>query len=186
MKVSKFFVFCALLSLFMAFSSCVKDNVSGQENAVEPSAMMSSDFVVSSLEKSAFQSDSDLNGFKIYSDTTSLEQLGFSYLKDELNKISMTFLFKNSLNKDFNVQFEFLNESDKLQFSFHTPVSAGSELNPSKVETSVVIEIPELATFKEATKMVYKVVLQPMEEEALTENEGSFELYSTTTRYFDF
>ena len=169
----------------MAFSSCVKDSVSLQEDSLEPSAIITSDVIVSSLEMSAFQPDIDVNEFTVYSDTTYLEQLGFNYLKGELNKISMTFLFKNSLNTDFNVQFEFLNDFDKLQFSFHTPVSAGSKLHPSKVETSVVIEIPELATFKEATKMIYKIVPQPTEKEVIMEDDGSFELYSTATRYFN-
>ncbi len=174
-----------LLGFVMAFTSCVKDNEIGQNNSSEPSSSITSDLIVSSLNASSFNDESTQQERVIYLDTTQLDLMSSDFFNEELIKSNLSFHFKNSLNKDFRVDFEFLNDRNELKFALQIPISAGSKEKPISVKTSVVIETPELSTFKEATKLVYKITLLTNDEFLLSESEGELELHSDATYFFD-
>jgi hypothetical protein len=105
---------------------------------------------------------------------------------DELSQTNLTFKLKNSLEREFKIDIAFLNDFDELKFSLQIPVSSGTKQKPITVETNVVIEIPELATFTEATKIIYTISMLPGEKKLVPENEGTLELQSDATYFLDF
>lgn len=174
-----------MLGLLMVFTSCVKDNEISQTNTSEPTSVITSNLIVGSLEASSFIDESTQLEKTIRIDTTQLDLISSDFFKEELTKSNLTFHFKNSLERDFKIDFEFLNDLDELKFKLQIPVSSGTTEKPMTVETSVVIESPELTSFKEATKLVCKIILLPSDKPLVPQSEGSLNLQSDATYFFD-
>lgn len=181
----KFSIAAIIIGLFLAFTSCDKDNDLILDNTSQPTSKITSDLIVSSLKASAFIEESTQQERLIYIDTTSLDLVNSDLLMEELIKSKLSFQFKNSLNRDFRVDFEFLNNRDELKFELQIPISAATIEKPTVVETSVIIESSELTSFKKATKLVYKITLLPSDESLSRESEGSLDLQSNASYFFD-
>lgn len=164
----------------------MKDSDLGTENTFESSSVLTSNLMSSSLDASSFLEEFTNQERTIRIDTTYLEWTSSSFLTDQWSKTNLTFKIKNSIEREFNIDVEFMNDLDEVKFSFQIPVSSGTKQKPITVETNVVIEIPELATFKEATKLVYKIALLPDDLQLIPESEGTLELQSDAAYFLDF
>lgn len=156
------------------------------ENAIEASSSVTSNLILASFDASSFSNDSEQTERTLRTDTTYLELTRSNFLMDELSQTNLTFKLKNSLEREFKIDIEFLNDFDERKFSLQIPVSSGTKQKPITVETNVVIEIPELATFTEATKIIYTISMLPGEKKLVPENEGTLELQSDATYFLDF
>lgn len=185
MKCKSGLFFCMILGLLLTFSSCVKDSDISQENAIEPSPILTSNLMLSSFDASAFIDESVQQERAIRIDTTNLELNSSNFFMEQLSKTNLTFHFTNSLEQDFKIDIEFLNDKDKIKYALHIPISSGSNEKPSAVETNVIIEKPELSTFMEATKLVYKITILPNDNQLLSNSKGTLELQSSATYFLD-
>jgi hypothetical protein len=137
------------------------------------------------LKASSFIDESANEKQNVHIENADLDFISSAFFKEKLTKSNLTFQLKNSLNNDFRIDFEFLNEKDELKFSLQIPISAGSKEKPTTVETSVLIEAPELQIFSESTKLVYKITLLSNDKPLMPETEGLLELHSDATYFFD-
>ena len=62
---------------------------------------------------------------------------------------------------------------------------SGVVTNPILSETTVLIDEPEITTFKEATKLVYKISLPPSASPIGPNSQGQLDLQSKATLYFE-
>jgi hypothetical protein len=186
MKLKSILFFCIQLGLFMTFSACVKDSDMGTENTFESSSVLTSNLISSKLGASAFLEEFTNQERAIRIDTTYLEWTSSAFLMDQWSQTNLTFKIKNSIEREFKMDVEFMNDLDEVKFSFQIPVSPGTKQKPITVETNVVIETPELVTFKEATKLVYKIALLPNDLQLMPESEGTLELQSDAAYFLYF
>lgn len=175
----------AVLGLFMALSSCVKDSDIGQESNMERSSLMTSNLMLSSFDAYSFVNETNQKQREMLVDTTYLEFSSSNFFMDQLSKTNLSFQFKNSLEQDFKVDIEFINDMGEIKYTLHIPIASGSKEQPSVVETNVVIAIPELTTFMEATKLVYKVTMSPSDKPSMSKSEGTLQLQSDATYFLD-
>lgn len=183
---SKSILYSCILGLLMIFSSCVKDSDIEPKNTIESSSRVTSSLILSSFDASSFMDESTQKERLFRTETTPLELTNTTFLMEQLVQTNLTFKIKNSLEREFKIDVEFLNDLDELKFSLQIPVSAGTKEKPITVETNVIIEIPELATFKEATSLVYTISMLPDDKHLMLDSEGTLELQSDAAYFLDF
>jgi hypothetical protein len=94
-------------------------------------------------------------------------------------------MFLNSLDRDFIVNFEFLDAENGLKYNLEMTVPSGTVIKPIKVETIAFIEKPELQIFKNATQLVYKIKLLSSDKNIKSGSNGVLELQSDVTDFYD-
>ena len=156
-----------LLSLQILFlciillNSCVKDVDFDQAENILPTPVFESSLIYSDLEASIFLDETTQQERVILSDTTRLEYINSDFFVDQLLKTNLTFEFTNSLDRNFSVDFEFVNDNDEQRYLAQVQVTPGQTNNPISVDANFLIEEPELSTFEEATKLIYRITLPP-------------------------
>ncbi len=168
----------------MSLTSCVKDSEVSSSETRLASPMLESNLIISTLDVSNFINEEERREVMILTDTLNFERIEPDFLAGQLVKTQLNFKLINSLDRAFKVDFEFLNEANDIKHSLQVPVSSGSIDTPITVEANVIIKEPELTTFKEATKLVYKITL-PSSDTALTaDTQGKISLISKATHFF--
>ena len=180
----KLSIAATILGLFLTLASCDKDGEIVLDSN-QSTSKITSDLIVTTLKASSFIDKKTQQERLIHLDTTSLDLISSDFMIEELIKTNLSFQFKNSLNRDFRIEFEFLNDRNEVKFELQIPISAGTKEKPVIVETSVIIESSELTSFKESTKLVYKITLLHSDQPLSRESEGALELHSNATYLFD-
>ncbi len=185
MKLKVGIVIPFIIGFLTLLTSCAKDTEIIIHEVSKQSSVITSDLIVTTLEASAFIDKSSQQERVMRVDTTNIDLITTDFFKEEMTKSKLSFQFKNTLDRAFRIDFEFLNERNEIKFELQIPVSSGTKEKPARVETSVVIEIPELNSFKEATKVVYRITLLSSDTELTQKSDGSLELRSAATYFFD-
>jgi len=189
MKTLKILIYSVLLCCVTLCLSCVKDTDFNQTENILPTPVFESDLVFSTLEALNFIDDTTQQEVEILSDTTRLEFINSDFFVNQLAQTEITFRFTNSLNRDFIVYFEFVTDNNELRYLAQVDVPAGQTESPIIAQSSFLIEEPELSSFKEATKLIYKITLpatatataNPINPSTL----GALKLESKATFYFE-
>ncbi|MCB0446211.1 MAG: hypothetical protein KDD03_01610 [Gelidibacter sp.] len=174
-----------VLFILVTVTSCVKDVDFDQTENIVPSPILESNLIYSTLVAPNFIDDSTQQEVITLTDTTRVEVISSDFFVDQLSKANLTFRFINSIDRQFVVDFEFLNDNDELKYNIQMPVPSGTVNSPILSETTVTIEEPELTSFKEATKLVYKITLPPTTTPLTSNTAGQLELQSKATLYFE-
>ena len=177
--------YIVLLLSVTLFNACVKDVDFDQTEDILPTPVFESSLIFSNLEAPSFLDDVSQQEVVVLTDTTRLEYINSDFFVDQLAKTNLTFKFTNSLDRDFNIAFEFVTDADELRYLAEIDVPAGEPSNPILVESSFLIEEPELSTFEEATKLIYKITLPPSTNPISPTTLGSLKLESKATFYFE-
>ncbi len=178
-------IFVILIGLLLSFTSCVKDSEVSSSQSRLASPMLESDLIISTLDASNFIIEEQRSEVMMLTDTMNLERMEPDFMAGQLIKAQLNFKFINSLDRTFKVDFEFLDDLNVLKHSFQIPVSSGSLETPTAVEANVIIKEPELMTFKEATKLVYKITLPSSKTSLTTDTQGKISLLSKATHFFE-
>ena len=137
------------------------------------------------LDASDFSSIIESESSKIVVDTIILDfETSQKMLMDHLKETTLTFKFINTIELDYTVDFEFLDDLNNLKYKVHVPISAGSVDDAVTVETIAFIEEPEILNFKSATKLVYKITLQETMNSLSSTAEGKLSLLSKATYFY--
>ena len=169
-----------VLSFLMIMSSCVTDADYSLENTVVTAATLETNLLTTTLNASSLKNRLIKQEHFVLLDTIRLE----SFSAEPLNKANVSFTLINSLETEFKVHFEFLDDNDDLKYVLEVPVSSGSIDTPISVESIVRIEEFEIAMFKDSKKLICKIILQP--NTALTTiGEGNIKLQSKAVLFFD-
>lgn len=178
-------LFVILTGLLLSLTSCVKDSEVSASESKFVSPILESDLIISTLDASNFIIEEQRSEVIMLTDTMNLERMEPDFLSGQLTKTQLNFKFINSLDRAFKVDFEFLDEVNVLKHSFQIPVSSGSMETPMTVEANVIIKEPELTTFKEATKLVYKITLPSSKTPLTSRVQGKISLLSKATHFFE-
>lgn len=178
-------IFVIFMGLLMSLTSCVKDSEVSSSEYRADSTVIESDLIISTLDASSFIIEEQQSEVMILTDTMNLERMEPDFMEGLLVKTQLNFKFINSLNRALKVDFEFLDDVNILKHSLQIPVSSGSLESPITVEAKVLIKEPELLTFKEATKLVYKITLLSNKTPLTTGENGKISLLSKATHFFE-
>lgn len=167
------------------FISCLSDVDFDQAEHILPTPTFESSLVFSSLEASNFIDDVTLQELIVLTDTTRLDYINSDFFVDQLVKTNLTFQFTNSLNRDFNIDFIFVNDNDEQRYIAQVEVLAGEPETPTFLESNFLIEEPDLSLYEEATKLIYRITLPPTNNPLDVSNLGMLKLESKATFYFE-
>ena len=174
-----------LFGFSLCLNSCVKDVDVNQPESSAPLPILDSELISSTLEATDFMEDGKSENLQPLTDTLNLAPIRSDFFIDEIEKINLSFKFINSLNANFKVDFEFLNDDNDLKYTVQVPISSGSIEKPISVETIVTIKEPELKIFKEATKLVYRISGLQNSKPFTPETKGTIELQSKASFLLD-
>jgi len=185
MKNSRFLSLSILCIILISLNSCVKDVDFDQTENILPTPVFESSLIYSDLEASVFIDEITQQELIVLSDTTRLEYVNSDFFVDQLLKTNLTFEFTNSLDRNFSIDFEFVNDNDEQRYLAQIQVTPGQTNNPIIVEANFLIEEPELSTFEEATKLIYRITLPPSTNPIDPNALGRLKLESKATFYFE-
>ena len=173
-KFHLFFLFTALISLFMA---CVKDTDFNQTDDILITPTVALDFLFFNLSSESFTNIAMNN--LVVSDTTFFKFLNEDFTVDNLIKADFYFKNTNSFPIQLITQYQFLDENNELHYEIIIPVNSGSLSNPVITEH---IEIIEEGTIVNLT-MADKVVVNVKAPSPLDNLDGILNLQSKTNYY---
>ncbi|MEM5565319.1 hypothetical protein WNY78_09395 [Psychroserpens sp. AS72] len=174
-----------LLVNVLLLHSCVSDVDFEQAENIVPTPTLESSLIFSSLEAPNFIDDTTQQERLVVTDTTRLEYINSDFFVDQLAKTNLTFQFTNSLNRDFSIDFVFVNDSNEQRYSAHVDVQAGQPNIPIQVTSNFLIEEPDLSIYEEATTLIYRITLPPTSNPIEASNLGVLKLESKATFYFE-
>ncbi|MGJ8592275.1 MAG: hypothetical protein ACSHXF_06990 [Aquaticitalea sp.] len=178
-------VLTIIFGLCMIITSCVKDNDLIQENELESTSKMKSNLLLVSFDASSLVDTSTKQARTFLADTTFLEFNDSSFMRNQMSVANLNFQFENSMDQDFIMEFEFLDDGNEVKYKVHIPIASGYRDKPSMVETNIAIAIPELSTFLEATKFVYKINLSKSDKTFSMDDTGKLHLQSDATYFLE-
>lgn len=184
MKVSHVLIFVAFIYCFAQFTSCIGDTDFDQAEDILPTPIFESSLIFSNLTASNFI-DETQQEVLVLVDTTRLEYINSDFFIDQLIKTNLTFEFTNSIDRNFSIDFEFVTDDDEQRYLAQVDVPPGQPDNPILVSSNFLIEEPELGTFEEATKLIYKITLPASTSSIDISTPGILKLESKATFYFE-
>lgn len=175
-KITKlFFLFTCLLLCISCFDGTDFD----QANDVVVTPEIELDLIYFNLEASKFYDYVNNTEILVVQDTTDLDFLGGNDIADIIKGADFFFEFTNSISREFNISFDFLNQDNVSTYFMQTTVASGSEDTPV---VSYFVQSLDEVQIKELTKAkkVLVTVTIPSSSQDLT---GVLNLQSKTTYY---
>ncbi|WP_438425213.1 hypothetical protein [Aquimarina macrocephali] len=189
MKTKKVYVLLCGICILMPLISCVKDVDFDQTEDVVLTPVYEVDFVYSRFDTNQFI-DSNINPAivvpeVIVNDTLSYDLLGTDFVVDNLGRVELTFEFRNTIERDFDFDFGFLNDSDQRIGPLYsmTANSGNGEGTDAIVTTEVIIlDTAEIDVLRDATRLISSMRVQNINSSL----RGILELRSKGTYFFNY
>nr|WP_321224994.1 hypothetical protein [uncultured Psychroserpens sp.] len=166
-------------------TSCVSDVDFDQTENILPTPVFEANLIFSNIEATRFIDDATQQEVAVITDTTRLEYINSDFFVDQIAKTELSFRLTNSINRNFNIDFMFVNDNNEPRYVAQVDVLAGQPNNPSLIISNFLIEEPELSLFEESTKLIYKITLPPTTSPIDTSQSGFLKLESKSTFYFE-
>lgn len=175
------------LYIFLAFvttlimSSCFQntDFDQGDDFVLEP--VVELDLIYFDINASQFYDEATNTPNLTVRDTTEIEILEGSDIRDILQRADFLFKFTNSIPREFSINFNFLNAGNVSKYETSTVVNAGT--NSSPVQTLFIdsLDEDEIESLTRSSKVVVTVTI-PSANNSLT---GNLNLQSKTTYFLE-
>ncbi|WP_339701684.1 hypothetical protein [uncultured Marixanthomonas sp.] len=162
-------------------SSCVRDTDFDQTEDISLSPVVELNLIYFNLKASDFFDSVTSTPRLIVRDTTELPFLDDNFVQEDLVKADFLFEFTNSIPRRFDVDFQFLDDSNVETYSTGTGVAQGSSQNIQTTEFTQTVEGNDLIQLTKASKVVVTVTI-PSSNENL---EGELNLKSKTTYFLE-
>ena len=185
MKKNKYLDLAVIFVCLSLFTSCVSDVDFDQTEDILPTPILESSLIFSTLEAPNFINGLTQQERIVLTDTTRLEYIDSDFFVDQLAKTNLTFQFANSLDRNFNIDFVFVNDNDEQRYIAQIEVLAGQPNSPTLIESNFLVEEPELSLFEESTKLIYRITLPSTTNPIETSDLGILKLESKATFYFE-
>jgi hypothetical protein len=171
-----------MVSLFLVFPSCVKDVDFSQVEDFEINPVVESSLVFFDEAALAFvESGSEI---EIIQDFIFIEFFKDPFLVDNLEKADFLFVTKNTINRGFELQVDFLDNMSELQHSFSIIQEASLDGSETMSEYVEVFEEDTLLALKNTSIIVFTLRLLPGPP-INDSTQGRIELKSLATFYFN-
>lgn len=181
MKRSLTFLSIPILLIF-CFTACVKDTDFEQGDDVSLTPVVELDLIYFNLVAEDFFDQATQNPILTVNDTTKIEFLNESGVRENLVKADFQFTFTNSIPRQFLAEFNFLNENNEQKYTITTNVESGSEDDPVITNFFETIEGADITRLTSSNKVVVSVTI-PSSDINL---EGTLNLKSKTTYFLEF
>lgn len=173
------------ISILLIVLSCTKGVDFDQGDNITPSPTLESNLVFFEFANEDLLDEDTQQELLMLVDTTRLEVISELFFVDHMLRTDITLEFTNSFQRPFEVDILFLNDANELKYSIASEIAEGTLANPHVFTSITVIDIDEIDTFKEATKVVVKTVLPPSATPITPTTEGTIKFRSKATFYLD-
>jgi hypothetical protein len=168
--------------IFIFFSACIKDTDLKQADEIAVSPVIELDLIHFDLPANSFYDTIASNPILTLRDTTLLRFLNDQEVGAYLKRAEFFFKFTNAIQRDFQVEFQFLNEQNDTTYTSQNFVNQGIVSNPVVTEYIENVDGASLEQLILANKVVVSVTI-PSSNANL---EGNIKLQSKATYYLEF
>jgi hypothetical protein len=173
-------IFLVFISLF--FTSCIKNTDFDQAENIALTPVVELDLIYFNLRGSDFFDTINSSPILTVTDTTEIKFLDDSTLQESLKRAEFYFKFTNSIPRSFQVDFQFLSETNDTTYVAATSVNQGQPNAPVITEYIENVEEEDILRLTQANKVVVSVTI-PSSNENL---EGTLNLKSKTTYFLEY
>lgn len=181
MKTSSVFTSIGLFLLIVFFSACVKDTDFEKANNIVLAPIMEVDLLYFDLPAITFFDTVASSSILTVRDTTELPFLNDAELRNNLYRAEFTFKIINSIQREFQVDFEFLRGQIHVDSTIQITVAQGAVSNPVITEYTAVFEDEALLNLTRAEKVAVSVTI----DSSNANLDGTIKLQSKTTYYLE-
>lgn len=167
--------------MFLLAVSCVKDTDFNQAENIAPTPIIELDLVYFNIAAGEFFDETTSTPRLTVTDTTDIRFLDGSDVQETLKRAEFLFRFTNSIEREFQVNFQFLSEQNDTTYTAGTVVQIGTTANPVITEFTENVEGDAIFDLTRANKVVVSVTI-PSSNAQL---EGDLNLQSKTTYYLE-
>lgn len=189
MKTKKVYVLLCILCVLILSISCVKDLDFEQAENVVLTPTYEVDFVYFKVDTNRFADfDIDPTIFipeVIVNDTLDYDLLGTDFVVDNLERVELTFEFRNSIERDFNFDFGFLDDNNQRigpLYSMTASTGNGEGTDPIVTTEVIVLDKGAINVLRTATKLVSSIRVQNVNSSL----QGILELRSKGAYFFNY
>jgi len=182
MKANSAHTYLGIFSLIIFFSACVKDTDFNQANDIVVSPIVDLDLIYFDLPAITFFDTIASIPILTVSDTTDLPFLNDQDIVEKLKRVEFSFRATNSIQREFQVEFQFLTEENEISYSSQIPIDQGTVASPVVTEYIENVEGEALANLTMAGKVAVSVTI-PSSNQNL---DGTIKLESKATYYLEF
>ncbi len=173
-------IFAVCVCLF--FTACIKDTDFDQAEDIALTPVVELDLIYFNLRADQFFDTINSNPILTVRDTTEIKFLDDSSLQESLKRAEFYFKFTNSIPRSFQVDFQFLSETNDTTYVAGTSVAEGTPTTPVITEFVENVEGDGILQITKANKVVVSVTI-PSSDENL---EGTLNLKSKTTYFLEY
>jgi len=181
MKNNLLVPFLGILSFIFIASSCVKDTDFDQAQDIVLTPVVELNLIHFDLEAQDFYDGATMTERLTVSDTTEIKFLDGSGFQESLVRAEFLFRFKNSIPRNFNVDFQFLDSLRQPTYFTGTLVNQGSVANEVTTEFTQNVEGEDLLLLTTSDRVVVSVTIP----DSGPNLEGNLKLQSKATYFFE-
>lgn len=172
------FAVCACLFLI----SCIKDTDFDQTEDIALTPIVELDLIYFNLQADQFFDSINSNPILTVRDTTEIKFLDDTGLQESLKRAEFYFKFTNSIPRSFQVDFQFLSETNDTTYVTGTSIAEGAPTTPVITEFIENVEGDDILQITKANKVVVSVTITSSDENL----EGTLNLKSKTTYFLEY
>ncbi len=180
MRYPLFYIISAFLTV-LTMSSCFKDTDFDQADNVVVRPVVALNLIFFDINATRFYDEVTNTPILVVRDTTALELLDSDGIDDVLIGAEFSFNFTNSIPRDFNVSFDFLNDINEVRYSTSTLVNEGTINNPVETISVDLLDFNEINEITSSNKVVVSVAIPQADSSLL----GNLNLQSKTTYFLE-
>ncbi len=166
----------------LLFTACIKETDFDQAEDIALTPVVELDLIYFNLQASNFFDTINSNPILTLTDTTEIKFLDDTTLQESLKQAEFYFKFTNSIPRNFQVDFQFLSETNDTTYVAGTSVTEGMPNAPLITEYIENVEGEDILRLTQANKVVVSVTI-PSSNENL---EGTLNLKSKTTYFLEY
>lgn len=174
-------LFNGILGCCLFLTACVKDTDFEQSEHITLSPIVEFDAVYFNLPAERFFDSSNSTQILTVTDTTKIKFLDGELLRENLRRVEFYFKFTNSIERSFQVDFQFLNQANDTTYVASTSVLPGRPHSAVVTEFFENIDGQDIQRLTQANKLAVLVTISDSEEDLV----GTLNLKSKGTYYLE-
>ncbi len=194
MKMKKTYLVLLFFGIVLLALSCVKDVDFGQLDNAVLTPVLEADFIYSEFDSQDFNLDNlpPNTDFDVppesLRDTVNYDLVGTDFAVDNLERVELTIEVRNTLERAFTLQFQFLTEGGApLGQLYSVPVAAGlgEGTNPVisfSMPNPIVLDNTTLTQLSTAQKIATEIIVPTLN----TDLRGAFHIRSKASYYINY
>ena len=182
MKNNTLHIGLGVVLLLVFFSSCIKDTDFDKADDILLNPFVDLDLIYFNLPANRFFDSVTNTPVLIVKDTTALPFLNDSEVRGNVKRIVFSFEVENSIQREFQLDFEFLNRGNNVVYTSQMTVFSGTIENPTVVEFIDTVEGQDLLNLTKAQRLAVSVAIASSNQNL----SGNINLQSIATYFIEF